>query len=187
MKVSLRKANAIQAAIVEAVNGLELATDVAINEFERPTAKLEEAQNKFATNLATRAKLQNAQYEIRRAVARANAEAGINDLLSTVAMLEKDIALYTKLSRVRPALEHDVIIGKLGKIKGRTDDQYFGREDVVQTSIFNESSIEGFKETLASLKKQKVGLQDSLLELNVSTEIAISEDSEKVLKEAGIV
>lgn len=187
MKVSLRKANAIQAAIVEAVNTLELATDVAINEFERPTAKIDEAVNKFSTNLTTRSKLMGVQYEIRRAVARANAEVGINDFLADVAMLEKDIVLYTRLAKVRPALENDVIVGKLGKIKGRSEDQFYGREDVVQTSIFDESAIDGFKETLASLKKQKVSLQDSLLELNVSTEIEISDESEKLLARAGII
>jgi hypothetical protein len=187
MKISLRKANAIQAAIIEAVNSLELATDVAINEFERPTEKIEEAVNKFSTNLVTRSKLMGVQYEIRRAVARANAEAGINDLLADVAMLEKDISLYTRLAKVRPALENDVIVGKLGKIKGRSEDQFYGRDDVVQTSIFNESAIDAFKSNLASLKKQKVSLQDSLLELNVQTEIEVSDDSEKLLARAGII
>ena len=57
----------------------------------------------------------------------------------------------------------------------------------MQTSIFDESAIDGFKETLASLKKQKVSLQDSLLELNVSTEIEISDESEKLLARAGII
>jgi hypothetical protein len=187
MKITLRKANALQTAIVEAVAALELGTEVAINEFERPTAKIDEAQSKFSENLATRAKLQTSQYEIRRKVARANAESGINDLLADVAMTEKDIALYTRLSKTRPSLENDVIVGKLGKIKGRSEDQFYGREDVVQTSIFNESAINDFKETLASLKKQKVILQDNLLELNVSTVIDLTDETEKVLSEAGIL
>lgn len=187
MKVTLRKANALQAAIVEAIAGLELATDVAINEFEKPTAKIDEAQNKFSTHMATRSKLLGVQYEIRRAVAHANAEAGINDLLADVAMVEKDIALYTRLAKVRPALENDVIVGKLGKIKGRGEDQYFGREDIVQTSIFNEAAIEEFKAKLAALKKQKASLQDSLLELNVQTEIEVSDEAEKLLVRAGII
>lgn len=187
MKITLRKANALQAAIVEAFAGLDLGTDVAINEFEKPTAKIEEAKSRFATHMATRSKLLGAQYEIRRSVARANAEAGINDLLADVAMVEKDIGVYTRLAKVRPALENDVIVGKLGKIKGRGDDQFYGREEHVQTSIFTEAEIEEFKAKLASLKKQKVSLQDSLLELNVQTEIELSEDTEKVLARAGII
>jgi hypothetical protein len=187
MKVTLRKANALQAAITEAVAALDITTDVTINEFERPTAKIEEAKNKFTTHMATRSKLMGVLYEIRRSVARANAEAGINDHLADVAMIEKDIALYTRLSKLRPALENDVIVGKLGKIKGRSEDQFYGREDVVQTSIFTEAEVEEFKTTLAALKKQKVSLQDSLLELNVQTEIEVSEESEKLLARAGII
>lgn len=187
MRITLRKANALQAAIVEAVAGLELATDVAINEFEKPTAKIEEAKSKFTTHMATRSKLMGVQYEIRRSVARANAEAGINDLLADVAMVEKDIGVYTRLAKVRPALDNDVIVGKLGKIKGRAEDQFYGREEHVQTSIFTEAEVEEFKTTLAALKKQKVSLQDSLLELNVQTEIELSDEAEKLLARAGII
>lgn len=187
MKITLRKANALQQAITEAVAGLELTTDVQINEFERPTAKIEEAKNKFSTHMITRSKLMGVQYEIRRAVARANAEAGINDLLADVASLEKDIGLYQRLVKVRPALENDVIVGKLGKIKGRAEDQFYGREEFVQTSIFTQEEIEEFKTKLAFFKKQKVSLQDSLLELNVQTEIEVSDESEKLLARAGII
>jgi len=187
MKITLRKANALQQAITEAVAGLELATDVAINEFERPTAKIEEAKNKFVTNMTTRSKLMGVQYEIRKEVARANASAGINDLLADVAMLDKDITVYARLAKTRPSLDNDVIVGKLGKIKGRSEDQFYGREDHVQTSIFNESEIEEFKSKLAELKKQKVSLQDSLLELNVQTDIELSDESEKLLARAGII
>jgi hypothetical protein len=187
MKLTLRKANAIQAAIVEFISGLELATDVAINEFENPTEKVEEAKNKFNTHLATRSKIVGVQYEIRRSVASANAEAGINDLLADVAMTEKEISLMQRFVKVRPALDNEVIVGKLNKIKNRTEDQFYGREDSVATSIFGESEIEEFKAKLSVLKKQKASLQDSLLELNVQTEIELSDEAEKLLTRAGII
>lgn len=187
MKITLRKANALQQAIVEAVAGLELATEVTINEFERPTAKVEEAKNKFVANMSTRTSLVAIQYEIRRAVARANTQAGINDLLADVAMVEKDIALYARLSKLRPVLDNDVMVGKLGKIKGRSEDQFYGREDHLSTTIFTADEIEEFKSSLSALKKKKVGLQDTLLELNVQTEIELSSDAERVLAQAGII
>lgn len=187
MKVSLRKANALQAAIVEAVAALDLATEVSINEFEKPTAKLAEAKERFTANLTKRRLLQLAIYDIRRKVSLANANAGINSLLADVALVEKDIAFYGKLAKVSPALENDVIVGKLGKIKGRGEDQFYGREDVVRTSIFTELEVNGFKEELALLKKQKVNLQDSLLELNVATEIELSEQTVDALKDASII
>lgn len=188
MKVSLRKANALQAAINEQVNSLDLATEIAINEFEKPGQKLSEAKSKFDVASATRKKLLGANYEIRKQVAVANADSGINDLLADLAMIEKDIGFYSKLVKMQPALDNDVIVGKLGKIKGKTEDIY-GRygDDVVKTTIFTASELEAFKEALAGLKKLKVSLQDNLLELNVSTEITVSEETEKLLAKAGII
>lgn len=188
MKVTLRKANALQTAISEAVAGLELATDIAINEFEAPSVKIKEAKDKFSTHMATRNKLVGVQYEIRRAVARVNAEAGINDLLADLAMIEKNITLYTRFAKLRPAMDSEVLNGKLTKIKLRgAEDQFYGREDHVQTSIFAEAEIEDFKSRLAELKKQKVNLQDSLLELNVENSIELADDSEMLLVRAGII
>jgi hypothetical protein len=187
MKISLRKANALQAAITEALAGLDLSVEISINEFEKPTAKMTEAKDRFTTHLATRKALQSAFYDIRRKVANANAESGVNEHLADVAVLDKDIAFYSKLAKLTPALENDIIVGKLGKIKGRGEDQFYGREDVVRTNIFIEAEVDEFKATLASLKKTKVAIQDSLLELNVSTEIEVSVESEKILARAGII
>lgn len=187
MKVTLRKANALQAAIVESMASLELATDVAINEFEKPAAKLDEAKNKFMSNLNTRANLLSVHYEIRREVASANAASGINNLLANVAMAEKEILLYKKLSSLRPALDNDVIVGKLGKIKGRAEEAYYGSESNVNTTIFDSKEIDEFKTYLADLKRRKVTLQDSMLELNVKTEIEISDEAEQVLATVGII
>ena len=187
MKVSLRKANALQAAITEALAGLDLATEVAINEFEKPTAKIAEAKERFVSQCLIRDTLLVSVYRIRREVAQANAKSGINDLLADVALVDKEIAFYSKLAKVVPAVETDVIVGKLGKIKSRTESDYYGREDSVRTSIFTEVEVAEFKAKLAALKKQKVVLQDSLLELNVSMEIELSDQTEEILTRAGII
>ena len=187
MKVTLRKANALQAAIAEMISALDLVTEISINEFEKPELKLDEAKNKFEENVNTRYYLMRVQYEIRRQVSIANAESGINDLLAEVAMTDKDIALYSKLAKLRPALESKVIVGKLDKIKGRVEDQYYGREEHVTTSLFSENEIKDFKARLASLKKEKVRLQDLLLERNIQKEIELSKGSVDLLAQSGII
>ena len=187
MKVSLRKANALQSAITEASAGLDLATEIAINEFEKPTAKIAEAKERFVSQCLTRDALLVSVYQIRRAVAQANAKSGINDLLADVALVDKEIVFYSKLAKVGPAVETDVIVGKLGKIKSRTESDFYGREDSVRTSIFAEVEVAEFKAKLAALKKQKVVLQDHLLELNVATEIELSEQTKEILTDAGII
>lgn len=187
MKVTLRKANALQAAIAEMIAALDLVTDVSINEFENHELKLSEAKERFETNVNTRYYLMRVQYEIRQLVSLANAESGINDLLAELAITEKDIALYSKLSKLRSALDTNVIVGKLEKIKSRAEDQFYGREDNITTSIFNEDEIKNFKARLASLKKEKVRLQDQLLERNIQKEIDLSKGSVDLLAQSGII
>jgi len=181
MKISLRKANMLQSAINEVIASLDLTVDVKINEFEQPTDKVESAVARFTTNNARRAGLLDALYAMRDSVSNANTNNGINTLLATVARTEKDILLLSKLCKLEPAMDKDVIIGKLGKIKGRTED-YYGREDIVMTNIFDAEHIQKFKDELVLLKKTKVASQDKLLELNVRTEIELSDTVVELLK-----
>ena len=181
------KSSGCIAAISEMISALDLVTDVSINEFENPDLKLTEAKDRFEANVNTRYYLMRVQYEIRRQVSLANAESGINDLLAELAITEKDIALYSKLSKLQPSLEIPVITGKLEKIKVRGEDQYYGREDNVKTSIFKENEIKDFKTRLASLKKGKVRLQDQLLERNIQKEIELSKGSVDLLAQSGII
>ncbi len=186
MKVSLRKANALQAAINEVIASLDLTVDVKINEFEKPSEKLALATSRMAANLERRSGLFDVLYEIRNSVATANHVSGINAMLSEVARSEKDIVFYTRLAKLEPALSQEVIVGKLGKIKGRTED-YYGRDDLVMTNIFNADELSSFKEKLAAIKKQKLSVQDKLLELNVRTDIELSDVSVELLKTEGLL
>ena len=187
MKISLRKANAIQSAIQEEMNSLDLTTDVQISEFEKPSVKLEEAQKRFFDNMEIRSKLLKSLFEIRAAVSGANASNGINGLLAILAQNEKEIGLYNKLSRLQAQIDIDIVRGKLAKIKGRADEAYRYGDDDVATNIFNDATIQTFKSKLASLKKEKQKLQDELLELNVRTEILLSSETENTLKSFNIL
>jgi hypothetical protein len=191
MKITLRKANAVQAAINEAIASLDLTTDISINEFQKPTEVLTEARDMFTANVYKRSNLLAALYSIRRDVARANATAGVNDMLTQVAHLEKEIGYMTKLSKLKSQVEQSVVLGKLGKIQARdasaSDPYRFGEDETVKTSIFMKAEIEEFRKQVVDMKKRKLLLQDALLELNVKTEIEIHTDSLPVLTEAGIL
>lgn len=174
MKVSLRKANALQVAINEAIKGLEFKADVSINEFQLPEKEIQHGIDKFYTNMDRRCHLIGALYEIRKAVAAANVANNIDTRLADLARLEKDLVFVSTYAKqpVRTSLE--VIRGKLAKISNRSEDSYYGRAEV-ETSIFTEEDLETFRISVAALKKQKQALQDELLELNVRTEIEFSD------------
>ena len=188
MNITLRKANAVQLSINEMVKGLTFDTSVSLNEFEDATAQIDAVRNTFDTHRATRTKLVGALYEIRKAVAVANADAGINDMLAEVAQLEKEIQFYNTFATKTPRLSDAGLAGKMDKIKNSSEEsRMYGRYDTVDTGIFTKEEIEEFKRTVADLKRQKQKLQDTLLELNVQTTIELDEETEQFLVRAGIL
>jgi hypothetical protein len=187
MKLTLRKANAVQAAINEAIKGLDLNTNVTLNEFEEVENQIQLVRNRFWTHAATRNKLVMALYEIRVKVAQANAESGINDHLANVAYLEKQIGHNTMLAGkgVQTALR--VLNGQVKKLSEVKEDGFGYRHNPITTSIFTEEEIEDFKHDAADFKREKQRIQDLLLELNVQTEIGLNEDTADFLKKADIL
>lgn len=187
MKITLRKANAVQAAINEAIKTLDLDYNVTLNEFEEVTTQIQAKRNRFWAHSATRNKLVMALYEIRSNVARANADAGINDMLANVAYLEKQISHNTMLAGKGAQTALRVLNGQVKKLAEVKEDGYgYSRRDVV-TSIFTEEEIEDFKRSAANFKREKQKLQDELLELNVQTEIELTEETANFLVKADIL
>ena len=187
MKLTLRKANAVQAAINEMIKSLDLSTGVTLNEFEEVQEQIDAVRNRFWTHAATRNKLVMALYEIRSQVATANAKAGINDRLADVAYFEKQISHYNMLASKGVQTAMRVLNGQVKKNAEVKEDAYsYSRRDVV-TSIFTESEIEDFRRKAADSKREKQRLQDTLLELNVQTEIELDEETAQFLERADIL
>jgi NTP pyrophosphatase (non-canonical NTP hydrolase) len=187
MKLTLRKANAVQAAINEMIKTLDLNTQVTLNEFEDVQEQIDAVRNRFFTHDATRSKLAEALYEIRRKVATANADAGINDLLADVAALEKQVGYKNQLAAKGAQTALRVLNGQVKKNAEVKEDGFgYSRRDVV-TSIFTAEEVEDFRRTAANAKREKQSLQDTLLELNVQTAIELDEETARFLERADIL
>lgn len=190
MKITLRKANAVQAAINETIKSLSFETQVRINEFEDAEAKIAVAQAKHGANVERKHNLLYALYDIRRSVSRANCDNGVNDMLATIAHLEKDIQFFSGLAKETVREGEAVIAGKMDKIRNRKEDSrasLYGREDEVTTGIFTTADVAKFKKETAEAKKQKQKLQDQLLEVNVKSEIELSSEVEETLKQEDLI
>ena len=187
MKLTLRKANAIQNSINEMIKNLSLDTSVTLNEFEDVQEQIDTVRNRFFTHAATRNKLTLALYEIRAKVAAANADSGINDMLANVAYLEKQIGHNNMLASKGAQTALRVLNGQVAKAADAKDEGYgYSRRDVV-TSIFTEDEVEQFRRDAAGFKRDKQKLQDTLLELNVQTEIELEEGTALFLEKADIL
>jgi hypothetical protein len=187
MQVSLRKANALQVAINEALKGLEFKADVSVNEFQKPAQEIELAKQKFERNVQRRGNLTSALYNIRTAVSSANASNKIDNLLADLARLEKDIVFYTPLAKASVQTDLKVIGGKLEKIANREGESYSFHSSEVSTSIFTETDLESFRSNLSVSKKKKQALQDQLLEVNVRTTIELAAGTVAVLNAEDII
>jgi hypothetical protein len=186
MQISLRKANALQVAINEALKGLEFKAEIAINEFQKPEATIEAASKTFFANVDRRGALLRSLYEIRKATAAANAASDIDNRLADIALLEKDFAFFSGQAKVKERLDAEVINGKIVKIANRSEDSYYAKAEV-ETSIFTTEDIKNLNNQAVKAKKAKQKLQDELLELNVRTTITLSDEAVATLTAEDII
>lgn len=190
MKVTLRKANAIQQNINEALRNIRLEPTVSITEFEPVEFVINEANEKIFNEVNRQVDLNLALYTIRGLVGQANS-AEIDGLLTRIAHNEKMIALNNHLLTSPKRVALDVLKGKLEKIKSIPEDavrsSIYGRTTEVSTGVFSDEAFKVFKTTVLNLKKEKQKLQDKVLELNITTEIELPEDVVAILKKEELI
>jgi RNA polymerase-interacting CarD/CdnL/TRCF family regulator len=125
--------------------------------------------------------LWNIFYEIRADLGKANTISGVSRYLCELAKLEKLIQLYKTVTATSSLQEAgDVIVGKLEKIKkGSSSERSYGYSDTVKSGVIVNNSI--LLDTLTTFEKQKQSINDKLLELNITTKISLSPNTQEVL------
>lgn len=190
MNITLRKANAIQNSINEAIKNIDIKTMIDINEFQDHEQELKRANDEVFSADARRQKLLLALYNIRGLVSAANSQNGIDLNLTKAAFIEKRISQIEEISKSKAMMDPTIIKGKLDKIRSRPDDSkssIYGREDSVTTSVLTSEQIQKAKEEINNLKKQKQEINDQILEANIKTEIPLSDDVANTLRSEGII
>jgi uncharacterized protein YdcH (DUF465 family) len=181
MNITLRKANALQNSIQEAIKGIKVDLSVEINEFQSVEEVLTKANATLIENDGRRQQLTMALYNIRALVGTANTASGINTMLAKAAFIDKRVGQLEELSKSSEITSLDVIKGKLDKIRNDKGDNsrrssIYGYSDTVSTSVLSKEQISQAKAEVLNLKKQKQKLNDEILELNIKTEVPLSED-----------
>ena len=191
MKITLRKASAVQNAIQETVKSVEVKVQVTLNEFEDVSVALASANAVTVSNDQRRAALTACLYDIRSLVGSANTLTGINDRLAKSAYIDKRIGQLTGLTSADAVQESlAVVTGKVDKLKvpdttGRRS--LYGYNDTVTTGVLSSEQVASYKAQILDLKKQKQKLTDEILELNVRTEIDLPAEVVTALTAEGLV
>ena len=190
MNISLRKASALQNSINDAIKGIKIETAIDLNEFQDVAQELKNANDKLFNNDSRRQRLLLALYNIRGLVGSANAQSGIDLKLATAAFVEKRVAQLEGLV-VDPVTNLAVINGKLDKIRNDKGENsrrsLYGHSDTVSTTVVSQEQIDQVKSEIKNLKKQKQKLNDEILELNIKTEIPLSDDVVATLTQEGLI
>lgn len=189
MKITLRKANALQNSVQDHIKSIEVKTSISLNEFQNVQAELASARDSLVANDTRRKALTKALYDIRAQVGRANATLGISDRLSEAAYIDKRLGYIKGLLENETATEAvDVLEGKLAKIRNRKEvaHSYYDR-DVVATGVLTAEMIETFKSEQRELKKTKQKLNDEVLEINVRNDIELNTETVELLTKEGLV
>ncbi len=190
MNITLRKANAIQTSINDAIKSIKIDLSVELNEFQDVESVLKQQNDTVFANDTRRQKLLMALYNIRALVGTANSNSGIDLALAKAAFVDKRIAQLSDIAEASEITNLEILKGKLEKIKARPADSrtsIYGREDTVATSIVSKAQIDAAKAEILNLKKQKQKLNDEILELNIKTEIPLTEEVVKTLQVEGLL
>lgn len=188
MKITLRKANALQNSIQDHLKTIDIKAAISLNEFQDPEGVLNVARGELVLNDMRRGRLTKALYRIRAQVGRANVEAGVSDLLADAAYIDKRLGHLKTLAESDVSEPTAVLVGKLDKIRNdKSERRMYGYNDTVATGVLNADQIEGIKSDMRGLKKQKQSINDRVLELNVRTEIELDADTVEVLTEEQLV
>jgi hypothetical protein len=190
MNLTLRKANALQNNINDTLKSIKIDLNVELNEFQNVEEAITKANQTLIENDGRRQRLTMALYNIRALVGTANTANGIDTALAKAAFIDKRIGQLEQLANTDEITDLDVIKGKLDKIKndkGESRSRIYGYHDTVTTSVLSKEQIAQAKAEVLNLKKQKQKLNDEILELNIKTEIPLSEDIVGTLQAEGLI
>jgi hypothetical protein len=192
--INLRKANALQSEIRKAISSSGVKDTLSVNEYTTNLdGVLEKAMADFATDVTRKVALNTALFNIRKSVAQANANNGVSDVLTDIELIDAKMAVYSNVATKEVAKSFSEINARIDKLKtvpadaSRASAIYGDRYNNVETSVVEQGTIDGAKQIVKQLKREKQILQDKLLALNVNSMIGIDTVDEMVLKMEGIL
>ena len=204
MQVTLKKASELQRLAIEAAGKINIRTSIPISIFGKgePTKYVREAfehaTEAFVLNIERAFDLYEAGYEIRRLLAKANAEGSesINEILTQRALCEtqeKRLAtLLQLLSEDRTTEETnnvDEIASRIEHSRKAMEkgEAHYGFDRNLLLRVVSSEQENGIKIRLGHLRQDKSNLTDLLAAKNLNTKITLSDSVVKTLAAHNII
>lgn len=193
MKINLRKAHAIQSEIRRAISEIEIQKTIDLTEFTAQDSiqpLIADAANTVEENINRKAALICALYNIRASVTAANIQAGIDRVLNEINSIEEKIQIYKQICEQRQFMELDEVGARVEKLKTNTSSPaspMFVTQNIVSVPVLTKAYVDSINALVASSKRMKRMLEDTLLEINVGTLIEIAAADIATLIKEGIM
>ena len=193
MELNLRKARKLESKIGEQIKSkrsdLGTSAQVRVNlDISKLDDFVVEARNLFHDELSNLNNLIQVKQDIRNLIAQANANIGINDLISQKLLLEANIALLNSLVGT-DVYDKETVNDSIALTKKQQESERSSIYARTTLSVSFLSKIDKEKFIADKLKAQKdiEALEDKLAELNYSTKIKLNSNSVKLLQDNGLV
>lgn len=200
--VTLRKAHDFERSLNEAAKRFQFnrTIEVSIHRDETVADLVAAAQTTLRSNLASAVSLVQAAHSIRASISTANADSGINDLLSEKAALEAEEKIIAAVvngadqqvgrGRHRTDYELDgaaeVAVAQKQlealRVRAASAERFHGAETVT-VRVLDTAAIEGLSGDLATIQLRKKAIADELLGLNMATKVTLTSETVALLKQ----
>lgn len=186
MKITLRKANALQKLIMEQLKK-PLSATATIDKYCDAATTIHDASQNLAHGATARTALLSVLFNIRDEVGVANHEEGVNERLTKIAYLNKLEEVYKQIASATSVYPGDerVLKQQTDLVENAKLSQYAGTSFSV--SILTPEIIKGSAQVVNDARKERQKLIDELLEINIQAEIELSDDDVAVLTELDIL
>lgn len=187
MDITIRRAANLQTSIQEILKGLETSPSAEISIFADVSAEIGGATETFGKALDRQAGLTSALFDIRRKTGKANAEAGISDLLTDQAELGMRIEQLSRIADAKPRETDEVNKRRADRLASREEPaQPYGRSsgpvEKMQVNLLDDALIDAKRTELMDKKRERTEIKDRLAELNAVTRITLSDATVATLK-----
>ena len=198
MKFTVTKALRLRSAIEEKLKSYDLKATVELDVDSKrvqsgPATVIEEAANGLSVRLETFARLSALLAKVRVAVAKANVESGVEEILAQQGDVDRQIAKLKQLVAT-PRVDLDSIDNKISRrlqsLKTPPSVGYYGHTSETASISINtvtDAVAADLEKQLVALRRRKVELEDGRAIANARADIEIGEDDHNLLIEQGIV
>ena len=192
MKVTLRKASALQAAVSNLIGEIYARPVVSVDDESVLAEDVAQAKEDYRTNLRRLRSLIEVKYSLRKAIGDLNLSSGVTSLLTqereiAELMGELDNVVERTNGRCFTVEQMQAKFDKHNQRVALSGSSYMGRSITVETDLISKEEVAELRKEILSLKRQRQTVNDRVLEINVSTYVTLTDAEEKILMDEGLI